>query len=159
MDYMLKRWSAFARFLDDGRICLTNNCAERELWGVPLGRKSWRFAASDRGGERAAAMYKLIATAKRNGVDPQVWLAHVLARINDHKITDLAASLPWQRAADQQARKRAQPDPRSRAISTHGSRWTLTQSAGKAANFLVGCNFETALRVGPEGSCWITEPS
>jgi len=107
MDYMLKRWSAFARFLDDGRICLTNNCAERELRGVALGRKSWLFAGSDRGGERAAAMYTLIATAKLNGVDPQAWLADVLARINDHKITDLAVLLPWRWAADQQARKRA----------------------------------------------------
>jgi transposase len=107
MDYMLKRWSAFARFLDDGRICLTNNCAERDLRGVALGRKSWLFAGSDRGGERAAAMYTLIATAKLNGVDPQAWLADVLARINDHKITDIAALLPWRWAADQQARKRA----------------------------------------------------
>jgi len=107
MDYMLKRWGAFTRFLDDGRICLTNNCAERELRGVALGRKSWLFAGSDRGGERAAAIYTLIATAKLNGVDPQAWLADVLARINDHKITDLAALLPWRWAADQQAKKLA----------------------------------------------------
>jgi transposase len=103
MDYMLKRWDAFARFLDDGRICLTNNCAERSLRGVALGRKSWLFAGSDRGGERAAALYTLIMTAKLNGVDPQAWLADVLARINDHKITDLAALLPWRWA---QARER-----------------------------------------------------
>jgi len=107
MDYMLKRWDAFARFLDDGRICLTNNCAERNLRGVALGRKSWLFAGSDRGGERAAAMYTLIATARLNGVDPQAWLADVLARINDHRIADLAALLPWRWAADQQARKLA----------------------------------------------------
>ena len=67
---MLKRWEAFTRFLDDGRICLTNNAAERALRGIALGRKSWLFAGSDRGGERAAAMYTLIATAKLNGVDP-----------------------------------------------------------------------------------------
>jgi transposase len=107
MDYMLKRWDAFARFLDDGRICLTNNCAERSLRGVALGRKSWLFAGSDRGGERAAALYTLIATAKLNGVDPQAWLAEVLARINDHKITDLAALLPWRWAQAREGRKLA----------------------------------------------------
>jgi len=74
---------------------------------MALGRKSWLFAGSDRGGGRAAAMYTLITTAKLNGVDPQAWLADVLARINDHKITDLAALLPWRWAADQPARKRA----------------------------------------------------
>jgi hypothetical protein len=79
MDYMLKRWSAFTRFLDDGRVCLTNNAAERELRGIALGRKSWLFAGSDRGGERAAVMYTLIQTARLNDVDPQAWLADVLA--------------------------------------------------------------------------------
>jgi transposase len=95
MDYMLKRWEAFTRFLDDGRICLTNNAAERELRGVALGRKSWLFAGSDRGGERAAVMYTLIQTAKLNNVDPQAWLADVLARINDHNIQNLDQLLPW----------------------------------------------------------------
>ena len=95
MDYMLKRWDAFTRFLDDGRICLTNNAAERALRGIALGRKSWLFAGSDRGGERAAVMYTLIQTARLNDVDPQAWLADVLARIADHKINDLAALLPW----------------------------------------------------------------
>jgi transposase len=75
MDYMLKRWAAFTRFLADGRICLRNNAAER---------KSWLFAGSDRGGERAAVMYTLIHTARLNDVVPQAWLADVLARINDH---------------------------------------------------------------------------
>ena len=64
MDYMLKRWPAFTRFLDDGRICLTNNAAERALRGVALGRKSWLFVGSDRGGLRAAVMYTLIGTAR-----------------------------------------------------------------------------------------------
>ena len=95
MDYMLKRIDAFTRFLDDGRICLSNNAAERALRGIALGRKSWLFAGSDRGGERAAIMLTLIQTAKLNNVDPQAWLADVLARIADHKITDLAALLPW----------------------------------------------------------------
>ena len=95
MDYMLKRWEAFTRFLDDGRICISNNAAERALRGIALGRKSWLFAGSERGGERAAIMYTLIQTAKLNSVDPQAWLADILARIADHPINDLAALLPW----------------------------------------------------------------
>lgn len=95
MDYMLKRWHAFTRFLDDGRICLTNNAAERGLRGIALGRKAWLFAGSDRGGERAAAMYSLIVTAKLNGVDPRAWLADVLARIADHPVQRLHELLPW----------------------------------------------------------------
>jgi transposase len=95
MDYMLKRWVAFTRFLDDGRICLSNNAAERALRGIALGRKSWLFAGSERGGERAAIMYTLIQTCKMNGVDPQAWLADVLARIAGHPMNDLAALLPW----------------------------------------------------------------
>ena len=95
MDYMLKRWEMFTRFLDDGRICLTNNAAERALRGIALGRKSWLFAGSDRGGERAAAMYSLIVTCKLNGVDPRAWLADVLARIADHPVSRLHELLPW----------------------------------------------------------------
>jgi transposase len=95
MDYMLKRWAAFTCFLDDGRICLTNNAAERSLRGVALGRKAWLFAGSDRGGERAAAMYSLIVTAKLNDVDPRAWLADVLARIADHSVLRLHELLPW----------------------------------------------------------------
>lgn len=95
MDYMLKRIESFTRFLEDGRICLSNNAAERELRGIALGRKSWLFAGSDRGGERAAVMLTLIHTAKLNDIDPQAWLADLLTRINDHKINDLAALLPW----------------------------------------------------------------
>jgi transposase len=95
MDYMLKRIDVFTRFLANGRICLSNNAAERELRGIALGRRSWLFAGSDRGGERAAVMLTLIHTAKLNDVDPQAWLADVLARIADHKITELAALLPW----------------------------------------------------------------
>jgi transposase len=106
-DYMLKRWTAFTRFLEDGRICLSNNAAERALRGVALGRKSWLFAGSDRGGERAAIMYTLIQTARLNDVDPQAWLTDVLARINDHKITDLAALLPWRWAAERERRSLA----------------------------------------------------
>ena len=95
MDYMLKRWPTFARFLDDGRICLSNNAAERALRGIALGRKAWLFAGSDSGGERAAAIYTLIGTAKLNGVDPQAWLADVLRRIADHPAQRLHELLPW----------------------------------------------------------------
>jgi len=95
MDYMLKRWPGFSRFLEDGRICLTNNAAERALRGIALGRKSWLFAGSDRGGDRAAVMYTLIVTAKMNDVDPQAWLADVLARIADHPSRRLDELLPW----------------------------------------------------------------
>ncbi len=95
MDYMLRRWELFARFLDDGRICLTNNAAERALRGIALGRKSWLFAGSDRGGVRAAAMYTLIGTAKLNDVDPQAWLADVLGRIADTPQSRLHQLLPW----------------------------------------------------------------
>lgn len=95
MDYMLKRWSAFTRLLDDGRICLSNNAAERGVRGIALGRKSWLFCGSDRGGERAAVMYSLIVTAKMNDVDPQAWLADVLARIAEHPVQRLDELLPW----------------------------------------------------------------
>ncbi len=108
IDYMLKRWPSFTRFLDDGRVCLTNNAAERALRGIALGRKSWLFAGSDRGGRRAAAMYSLIVTAKMNGIDPQAWLADVLARIAGHPASRIDELLPWNwRPADADAGKRA----------------------------------------------------
>ena len=81
--------------LEDGRVCLTNNAAERALRGVALGRKSWLFAGSERGGHRAAAMYTLIGTAKLNGIDPQAWLADVIARISDMPVSRLHELLPW----------------------------------------------------------------
>jgi transposase len=95
IDYMLTRWQAFTRFLHDGRVCLSNNAAERALRGLALGRKSWLFAGSERGAERAAVMYTLIHTAKLNAVDPQVWLADVLARIADHPVNRVDELLPW----------------------------------------------------------------
>ena len=95
IQYMLKRWPAFTLFLDDGRVCITNNAAERGLRGIALGRKSWLFCGSDRGGERAAAMYSLIVTARMNGVDPQAWLTDVLARIAAHPAHRLDELLPW----------------------------------------------------------------
>jgi hypothetical protein len=92
---MLSRWPAFTRFLEDGRTCLSNNAAERALRGLALGRKSWLFAGSQRGAERATLMYTLIQTAKLNDVDPQAWLADVLARIADLPQTRLSQLLPW----------------------------------------------------------------
>jgi transposase len=103
MDYMLKRWDRFARFLDDGRICLSNNAAERSLRGVALGRRSWLFCGSGRGGDRTALMYTLITTAKLNDVDPQAWLADVLARIADLPISQLPELLPWEWARRREA--------------------------------------------------------
>jgi hypothetical protein len=97
---MLVRWDAFARFLDDGRICLTNNAAERALRDIAIGRKAWLFAGSERGGERAAMIYTLIMTAKLNGVDPQAWLADVLARIAEHPAHRLGELLPWKWRAE-----------------------------------------------------------
>ena len=107
MDYMLKRWSTFSRFLEDGRICLTNNAAERSLRGVALGRKAWLFASSDRGGERAAAIYSMIVTAKLNDVDPRAWLADVLARIANHPARQLHELLPWYWARELERRNLA----------------------------------------------------
>src|SRR5262249_9264444 len=96
---------------------------ERELRGIALGRKSWLFAGSDRGGERAAVMYTLIQTARLNGVDPQAWLADVLARINDHNIHRLHQLLPWEWKAPP-ARLAAWLVPPGRTPHPHGStRW------------------------------------
>ena len=95
IDYSLKRWSALTRFLDDGRLCMSNNAAERELRAIAVGRRNWTFAGSDEGGRRAAAIYTLIATAKLNNVDPQAWLADVLARLPDHPAKRIHELLPW----------------------------------------------------------------
>jgi len=95
MDYSLKRWTALTRFLDDGRICVSNNAAERAVRGIAVGRRNWTFAGSDSGGRRAAAIYTLIETCKLNDVDPRAWLADVLARIADHPAKRVAELLPW----------------------------------------------------------------
>jgi hypothetical protein len=95
IDYMLKRWDRFARFIGDGRISLSNNAAERALRGFALGRKSWLFAGSDRGADRAAVMATLIMTAKLNDIDPQAWLADVLVRIAALPQGRLRELLPW----------------------------------------------------------------
>jgi transposase len=96
LDYMLKRWDRFTCFVEDGRVCLTNNAAERALRGFALGRKSWLFAGSERGAARAAAVTTLIMTAKLNDIDPLVWLADVLARIAGTPQNRLHELLPWE---------------------------------------------------------------
>jgi transposase len=95
IDYSLKRWTALTRLLDDGRLCMSNNAAERAVRCVAVGRKNWTFAGSDEGGHRAAAIYTLIETAKLNDIDPQAWLADVLARLPDHPAKRIADLLPW----------------------------------------------------------------
>jgi transposase len=95
IDYMLRRWASFALFLEDGRVCLSNNAAERAIRGIAVGRRNWTFAGSDVGGHRAAALYTLVETCKLNEVDPRAWLADVLARLPEHPAKRLAELLPW----------------------------------------------------------------
>jgi transposase len=95
MRYALARWAALRRYLDDGRLEIDNNAAERALRGVALGRKNYLFAGSDEGGRRAAAAYSLIETAKLNGLDPEAYLRDVLTRIADHHINRIEGRLPW----------------------------------------------------------------
>jgi len=97
--YALSRWEALVRYGDNGRIEIDNNPAERALRAVALGRKNYLFAGSDAGGERAAAIYSLIGSAKFNGLDPEAYLREVLTRISDHPITHIEELLPWQIAA------------------------------------------------------------
>jgi len=93
--YSLNRWTGLIRFLDDGRLCISNNAAERALRGIAVGRHNWIFAGSDDGGRRAAALYTLIETAKLNDIDPQAWLADILARLQDHPAKRIDELLPW----------------------------------------------------------------
>ena len=93
--YSLTRWKALTRYLDDGRIEIDNNAAERALRGVSLGRKNYLFMGSDAGGERAAAIYSLVETAKLNGLDPEAYLREVLTRIAEHPINRIDELLPW----------------------------------------------------------------
>jgi hypothetical protein len=98
--YALSRWDALLRYADDGCIEIDNNAAERALRTVALGRKNYLFAGSDAGGERAAAIYSLIGTAKLNGLDPEAYLRHVLSRIGDHPINRIEELLPWNLAPE-----------------------------------------------------------
>lgn len=99
IDYMLKRWPAFVRFLDDGRLCLSNNAAEWAVRGIALGRKNWAFAGSDTDGRRAAAMYTLIETTKLNDIDPIAWLADVIALLPGYPARAIDDLLPRNRKA------------------------------------------------------------
>lgn len=100
--YSLSRWRALTRYLDDGRLEIDNNNAERALRVVALGRKNYLFAGSHTGGERAAAIYSLIGSAKLNGLDPEHYLRTVLARVADHPVNRISDLLPWNLAADLQ---------------------------------------------------------
>jgi transposase len=93
--YALSRWQALTRYIDDGTLAIDNNAVERTIRPLALGRKNWLFAGSDAGGERAAAIYSLIETAKLNGLDPEAYLCHVLERIADHPVNRVAELLPW----------------------------------------------------------------
>jgi transposase len=93
--YALNRWDAFTLFLDDGRLAIDNNAAERAIKPVVIGRKNFLFAGSDAGGETLASAMTIIETAKFNGLDPQAYLADIFARIHEHEINRIDELLPW----------------------------------------------------------------
>lgn len=82
--FALTRWTALTRYVDDGRLEIDNNAAERSLRSIAVGRKNWLFAGSDQGGRRAASIYSLVETARLSGVDPEAWLTNTISRIADH---------------------------------------------------------------------------
>ena len=95
MRYALSRWPALCCYLNDGRVEIDNNAAERSIRGIALGRKNYLFAGSDTGGTRAAAIYSIIETCKLNAIDPKAYLRDILGRIADHKINRITELLPW----------------------------------------------------------------
>ena len=112
ISYSLTRWQALTRYRDDGRIEIDNNAAERALRGVALGRGNYLFMGSDAGGQRAAAIYSLVETAKLNGLDPEGYLREVLGRIADHPINRIDELLPWNIA-----RRDGEQQPTARALA------------------------------------------
>jgi transposase len=107
--YALARWRALTRYCEDGSIEIDNNAAERSLRAVALGRKNYLFAGSDAGGERAAAIYSLLGTAKLNGIDPEGYLRHVLEHIAEHPINRIGELLPWNLAAQLKGEEQTPP--------------------------------------------------
>ncbi len=93
--YASSRWAALTLILRDGRACIDNSAAERAMRPIAVGRRNWTFAGSDAGGERAAAIYSLIETAKLNGLDPEAYLRCVIQYIADHPVNRIAELLPW----------------------------------------------------------------
>ena len=93
--YALNNEAALMRFLDNGKVEIDNNAAERAMRPIALGRKNWLFAGSDNGGKSAAAIYSLIETAKMNNINPWAYLEKLLDTIQDHNHTKLEQLLPW----------------------------------------------------------------
>ena len=123
--YSLSRWGALTLILRDGRTCIDNNAAERSMRPMCLGRKNWLFAGSDSGGERAAAAYSLIETAKLNGLDPEDYLRQVLTRIAEHPAKQVDELLPWNMHS-----VRARLDQRGSAFETLPNASTRLVMAG-----------------------------
>ena len=93
--YCLNRWNALTRFVDDGRLEMTNNAAERAIRPLTLGRRNWTFVGSDTGGDRAAVFFTIMQTCRLNGVNPEAYLADVITRIADHSAKNIDDLLPW----------------------------------------------------------------
>jgi hypothetical protein len=121
--YTLSRWQALTLVLRDGRTCLDNNAAERSMRPICLGRKNWLFAGSNAGGERAAAAYSLIETAKLNGFDPEDYLRQALSRIADHPVKRIDELLPWNMSVRS---RKDQRDPVFETLPNSASQILLT---------------------------------
>lgn len=155
INYMLRRWDAFTRFLDDGRVCLSNNAAERSLRCVPLGRKSWLFCGSDRGGQRAAVAYSLIQTCRLNDVDPQAWLADVPRphRRPSHQSDRRLAPVELAGRSDRSRRLTQLRRGTRRMLTQAEYRWIELYGHGLRANMPWWAPFD--LRVWPRLDQWI----